>query len=125
MAEYVKFELPKELAERQAGLLDAARKSGKIKVGSNETTKAIERGEAKLVVIAKDVNPKEIVMHLPLLCAEKKIPYSYAETKKSLGEKAGIGVGTAAVAVVDAGDAKKDLEDFAKKIAEVSGIKAK
>ena len=48
-------------------------------------TKAIERGNAKFVVIAEDVNPKEVVMHLPVLCDEKQVPYSYVATKKELG----------------------------------------
>ena len=54
--------------------IEIARTSGKIRKGSNEATKAIEKGDAKLVVYAADVTPKEIVMHLPLLCKEKNIP---------------------------------------------------
>lgn len=116
MADYANFELPKELSTKQVALLERIKKGGKIKVGSNEVTKAIERGEAKLVVIAKDVDPKEIIMHLPLLCNERNIAYTYIDTKKELGEKAGISVGTAAIAVVDAGEAKKELAEFAKKL---------
>ncbi|MBU0662510.1 50S ribosomal protein L7Ae [Candidatus Micrarchaeota archaeon] len=119
MADYVKFETPKELANSQLALIEKARKGGKIRLGSNEVTKAIERGNAKLVVIAQDVSPPEVVMHLPLLCEEKKIPYGYVETKKELGEKAGMKVGTSAVAVENEGDAKKELEDIVKKLAEL------
>ena len=36
--------------------------------GNDETTKAIERGNSKLVVIAEDVEPPEVVAHLPILC---------------------------------------------------------
>ena len=54
-------------------IVEIARTSGKIRKGSNEATKAIEKGEAKLVVYADDVTPKEIIMHLPLLCKEKNI----------------------------------------------------
>jgi len=50
------------------GIVEKARKTGKIEKGTNEVTKAIELGTAKLVVYASDVDPKEIVMHLPLLC---------------------------------------------------------
>lgn len=119
MAEFVKFELPKELADKQLALLEKVAKSGKIRIGSNETTKAVERGQAKLALIAKDVDPKEVVMHLPLLCEEKGIAYSYVDTKKELGEKAGIKVGTAAIAVVDAGETAKDVENLAKKLGEL------
>jgi len=120
MAEYVKFEVPAELSGKQASVIEKAAKSGKIRIGSNEVTKAVERGEAKLVVIAGDVEPPEIVMHLPVLCGERKIQYSYMPTKKELGEKAGVKVGTAAIAIVDEGEQKKDFEDLVKKLGEVA-----
>ncbi|MBU2099842.1 ribosomal L7Ae/L30e/S12e/Gadd45 family protein, partial [Candidatus Micrarchaeota archaeon] len=88
----------------------------KIRIGVNETTKAVERGKAKIIFIAEDITPQELVMHLPLLCEEKKIPYSYITTKKELGEKAGIEVGTASIAVMEEGSAKKQLEDVVKKV---------
>ena len=109
-------EVPKELQEKQLSIIAKAKKSGKIKVGANECTKAVERGIAKLVIAARDVQPQEIIMHLPLLCKEKNIPFSTVNTKKELGEKASMSVGAAAIAVVDEGDAKKELEDLAKKL---------
>ena len=120
MAEYVKFSMPEELKARQDDLLKKIRKNGKIRVGANEATKAAERGNAKLIIIAEDVTPPEIVMHLPIICKEKNIPVSYATTKKALGGATGIAVGTAAIAIIDEGDAKKDFEDFVKKIHDAS-----
>jgi len=122
MAEYIKFSIGKELKEKQLELIEKAKKTGKIKVGVNETTKAIERGKAKLVFIAEDVTPQEIVMHLPLLCEEKKIPFTYVSTKKELGEKIGIGVGTASIALTEEGSAKKELEQILKKISELRKV---
>jgi len=93
--------------------IEAVKKTGKIVKGTNEVTKALEKGEAKLVVVAKDVNPKEIVMHLPILAKEKGAKYAEVETKDELGVSAGLTRGTAAIAVVDAGDAEaliKNLE---------------
>jgi large subunit ribosomal protein L7Ae len=119
MADFVKFSVPKELMDKQMALIEKIKKEGKIKVGVNEVTKMVERGTAKMVFIAQDVSPAEIVMHLPLICKEKNIPFSYVATKKELGEKAGIGVGTAAIAVVNEGDNKKEIESLAKKIAEL------
>ena len=58
--------------------------TGKIRRGTNETTKAIERGIAKLVIIAEDVTPPEVVAHLPLLCEEKKIPFIFVPTKEDV-----------------------------------------
>ena len=119
MVNYVKFEVPDKLMEEQLAFVEKAKKKGKVRIGVNEVTKAIERGNAKLVLIAMDVEPAEVVMHLPLICTEKKIPFSYVKTKKDLGIKAGIGVGTAAIAVADEGEAKKELQELTKKLADL------
>lgn len=81
--------------------IEKARKTGKIDKGVNEVTKAIERGTAKLVVIAADVNPKEIVQHIPILCKEKGIQCEEADNKQKLGIAAGINVSCSAIAVVE------------------------
>ncbi len=86
--------------------VELARKTGKIKKGTNEATKALERGNAKLVVYAKDANPKEIVMHIPILAKEKNIPVFEVSQKAELGAAAGLEVSTVAVAIIDAGEAK-------------------
>lgn len=94
--------------------IEIARSTGKIRIGANETTKAIEKGEAKLVVYAADVNPKEITMHLPLLCKDKNVACAEVSKKDDLGAAAGLAVGTAAVAIVKEGEAKALVEDLAK-----------
>ena len=120
MADYVKFKMPKELEEKVLKAVETARTSGKVKKGTNETTKAVERGVAKLVVIAEDVNPPEIVMHLPPLCEEKEIPYAYVESKEKLGSAAGLEIPTASIAIVDEGEAKNLIKEIA---GEVSKLK--
>lgn len=120
MAEYVKFSVPEELKARQASLLEKIKKTGKVRIGANEATKAAERGTAKLIVIAEDVSPPEIVMHLPIICREKNIPVSFVSTKKGLGQYVGVEVGTAAIAVLDEGDTKKDFSDFTRKLQEIA-----
>lgn len=95
-------------------LIEKAKKTGKIDKGSNEATKAVERGVAKLVVYAADVSPKEIVAHLPRICEEKNIPCFEVDSKQKLGLAIGLPVPTAAVAVIDAGDAQDDLAMLAK-----------
>lgn len=89
--------------------IEKAKKTGKVDKGSNEVTKAIERGVAKLVVYAADVSPKEIVAHIPLICAEKGIPCHEVDSKQKLGAAIGIPVPTSAVAVIEAGDAADDI----------------
>ena len=84
-------------------IIEISRDTGKIRKGVNEATKAVERGIAKLVVVAEDVDPPEIVMHLDPLCNEKKIPLVKVPSKSELGRAAGIDVSSAAIAVTDAG----------------------
>jgi len=109
---YVKFEVPKDVANAAYEALQIALRTGKIRKGTNETTKAVERGQAKLVLIAEDVDPPEIVAHLPLLCDERKIPYIYVPSKAKLGSAAGIDVQSAAACIIEPGEA----EDLVKEI---------
>lgn len=95
-------------------LVERAKKTGKIEKGTNEVTKAIELGTAKLVVYAADVDPKEIVAHLPVLCKEKNIPCSEVDSKQKLGVAAGIPVSTAAIAVVEEGDIAGEIAKLKK-----------
>ncbi|MEM1664926.1 MAG: 50S ribosomal protein L7Ae [Zestosphaera sp.] len=112
---HIKFKTPPEIAEKAYEAVKKARETGgKVRRGANETTKAVERGLAKIVVIAEDVEPPEVVMHLPLLCEEKKIPYIYVPSKKRLGEESGLQVGAAAVAIVEPGQAKELVEELTK-----------
>ena len=114
---FVTFEVPEELQNKALEALEVARDTGKIKKGSNETTKAIERGVAQLVIIGKDVQPEEIVLHLPMLCDEKKISYVYVERQNDIGAASGLEVGSAAAAIVKPGKAKEIVEEVTKKVA--------
>jgi len=116
---YVKFEVPPEVAEKVYEAVAKARETGAIKKGTNETTKACERGLAKLVIIAEDVDPPEIVAHLPVLCDEKKIPYVYVPSKKKLGEAAGIEVQAASAAIIDPGEAEALVKEIIEKVKEL------
>ena len=90
-------------------LIEKARKTGKVEKGTNEVTKAVERATAKLVVYAGDVEPKEIVQHLPVLCKEKNIPCKEVDSKQKLGIAVGIPVAASSVAVIEPGEAEKDI----------------
>ena len=102
---YVKVDVPKEVADAAYEALQIATQTGDVRKGTNETTKAVERGKAKLVVIAEDVDPPEVVAHLPLLCEERKIPYVFVPSKEKLGSSAGIDVPAASACIVEVGDA--------------------
>ena len=99
-------------------IVETARKTGKIDKGTNEVTKAIELGVAKLVVVAKDVEPKEIVSHLHILCKEKNILCVEVDSKQKLGLAAGIKVNASSIAVMNAGDAEKDIAQLKKQSAQ-------
>ena len=101
-------------------VIEKAKNTGKIEKGTNEVTKAIERGKARLVAAAADVDPKEIVMHIPILCEEKDIPFVEIPTKQELGAALGLEVGCASGVVPEAGDAKAALDDAVKKLKALS-----
>ena len=118
-AMYVKFDTPKEIADKAYEALEIARDTGKIGKGTNEVTKMIERGNALLVFIAEDIDPPEIAAHLPVLSEEKEIPYVYLPTKDELGEAAGLNVGTASACIIDAGEAEDLINDVVEKVEEL------
>jgi large subunit ribosomal protein L7Ae len=93
-------------------IIEVAKKTGALKRGTNEVTKAIERGKAVFVAVAEDVSPKEIVMHIPMLAKEKGIPCTVVPSREELGTAAGLAVSSVAIAVVDAGEAKNLIANF-------------
>jgi large subunit ribosomal protein L7Ae len=113
---YVKFETPKEVADAAYEALQVASKTGGVRKGTNETTKAIERSIAKLVVIAGDVDPPEVVAHIPILCEERKIPYIFVPSKMKIGSAVGIDVPAASVCIVDEGEADNLLKEIISRI---------
>ena len=97
-------------------IVEIASQTGKIRKGVNETTKAIERGMVKLVIAAKNVEPKEIIMHLSPLCEEKNIPYVEVDSKELLGRAAGIKVSASSVAIIDFGQAEEKAQELIKSL---------
>ena len=116
---YVRFEVPKEVAEAAYEALKIASETGKIRKGTNEATKSIERGRAKLVLIAENVEPPEIVAHLPLLCDERKAPFVFVPEKQKIGQAVGLMVGSAAASIEEPGDGKELLDEIVSKLKEI------
>jgi len=114
---YVNVDVPEELKQEALKVLEKARDTGKTKKGTNEVTKAIERNQAKLVIIASDVQPQEIVMHLPLLCEEKNIPYVVCGSRKDIGKAIGLDRPSASAGITHPGNAKDALDALVKKLA--------
>jgi large subunit ribosomal protein L7Ae len=120
---YQTFTPPEELVKATLETVRLARTSGKIRKGVNEVIKSIERGQAKFVVIATDVDPPEIVAFLPTLCEERKIAYTFVNSKAQLGEMAGLSVPASSVAITDPGEAKGYVDEIVKKINEIKSKK--
>ncbi len=119
---YVKFKVPENLqsAIKNAVQTIAETKDSKIRKGMNEVTKSIERGTSKLVIMAEDVTPPEILFHIPLLCEEKKIPYAYVATRKEVGNIAKINVSASAISIDSVGSGNDSaLKDIVKKVNEL------
>jgi len=103
MKAFVKFEVSPETEAKILEIVESAAAAKGLRKGMNETTKAVERGVAKFVVMAENVEPEEILIHMPVLCEEKVVPYAYVKDKLALGKAAGLSVPTSSIAVVDAG----------------------
>lgn len=103
---YVKINIPDKLKKKVIDTISnvSSTPETKIKKGMNEVTKSIERGIARLVIIAEDVDPPEVVFHLPLLCDEKNIPYIFVNTKKDLGKAVGLKIDTSSLAIIIPGE---------------------
>ena len=102
--------------------MQLAKQSGAVRKGANEVTKSVERGLATFVVLAEDVEPEEVVVHIPKLCEQKKIAYSYVPKKVDLGKAIGMNVPCAAVAIETQGSASNAIKDV---ISRISGTSKK
>ena len=122
-AYYVKFDTPEDLVSPILEAIRVAAQTGKVRKGTNEATKAIERGISKLIVIAEDVEPPEVVAHLPLICEEQNAAYAFVPDKQELGKALGIDVTSAAAAILDAGDAQHIIDEVVASMAKVKGGK--
>ena len=123
-AYYVKFQVPTDLVSPIYEAIRVAQQSGKVKKGTNEVTKAIERGISKLVIIAEDVEPPEVVAHLPILCEEHGIPYGFVPSRQELGKSLGIDVTSAAASILDSGDAQHIVDQIVASLSQIKGGQA-
>jgi len=121
---FVKFDVPENLVSPIYEALRVASETGKVKKGTNEATKAIERGVSKLIIIAEDVEPPEVVAHLPILCEERETAYVFVPSKQELGKALGIEVTSAAAAILDSGDAQHIIDEVVTSIEKIKSGKS-
>eukprot|EP01126_Amoeba_proteus_P008494 TRINITY_DN1314_c0_g1_i1.p1 TRINITY_DN1314_c0_g1~~TRINITY_DN1314_c0_g1_i1.p1 ORF type:complete len:127 (+),score=22.19 TRINITY_DN1314_c0_g1_i1:123-503(+) len=80
-------------------LVTQAANHKQIKKGANEATKTLNRGICEIIIMAADVEPIEVVLHLPLLCEDKNVPYVFVPSKDVLGRSCGVSRPVIAVAI--------------------------
>jgi U4/U6 small nuclear ribonucleoprotein SNU13 len=76
-----------------AKILDLVQQSAnykQLRKGANEATKTLNRGTTDLIILAADTEPLEIILHLPLLCEDKNVPYIFVKSKMALGRACGV-----------------------------------
>eukprot|EP00183_Erythrolobus_madagascarensis_P000316 CAMPEP_0185851574 /NCGR_PEP_ID=MMETSP1354-20130828/10481_1 /TAXON_ID=708628 /ORGANISM="Erythrolobus madagascarensis, Strain CCMP3276" /LENGTH=126 /DNA_ID=CAMNT_0028552595 /DNA_START=37 /DNA_END=417 /DNA_ORIENTATION=- len=83
------------LAEQQltVSILDLVQQAAnykQLRKGANEATKTLNRGISEFIVMAADTEPLEILLHLPLLCEDKNVPYVFVPSKQALGRACGV-----------------------------------
>ncbi|GAA5874282.1 hypothetical protein JCM3774_000930 [Rhodotorula dairenensis] len=61
-----------------------------LKKGANEATKTLNRGICEFIIMTADTEPIEILLHLPLLCEDKNVPYVFVPSKTALGRACGV-----------------------------------
>lgn len=71
-------------------LVQQAENYKQLKRGANEATKTLNRGLAEFIVMAADAEPLEILLHLPILCEDKNVPYVFVRSKQALGRACGV-----------------------------------
>ncbi|KAF6762116.1 putative RNA-binding protein L7Ae [Ephemerocybe angulata] len=76
----------KKLVKKLHKTIKKASKARQVKRGVKEVVKGIRKGEKGLLVLAADINPIDIISHLPVLCEEAQIPYVFVSSKEELGQ---------------------------------------
>lgn len=102
-------------------LLDLVQQSShykQLKRGANEATKTLNRGISELIILTADTDPIEILLHLPLLCEDKNVPYVFVPSKTALGRACGVSRPVIACSVIgnEASQLKQLISDLKVKI---------
>ncbi|ODV60345.1 RNA binding protein SNU13 [Ascoidea rubescens DSM 1968] len=78
------------LSQQILDVVQQAQNLRQLKKGANEATKTLNRGISEFIIMAADTEPIEIILHLPLLCEDKNVPYVFVPSKLALGRACGV-----------------------------------
>lgn len=98
------------LAKNQAGGKDSNNSCPPtLKYGINHVCDLVENNKAKMVVIAHDVDPVEVVCWLPALCKKKNVPYCIVKGKSRLGKMVNMKTATCVAVTTVPKEAQNEL----------------
>ncbi len=79
-----------DLCQEILDLVQQATNHKQLRKGANEATKTLNRGISELIIMAADTEPLEIILHLPMLCEDKNVPYVFVPSRVALGRACGV-----------------------------------
>ena len=79
-----------DLTSKILNVVQQAANYKQLRKGANEATKTLNRGISEFIVMTADAEPLEILLHLPLLCEDKNVPYVFVRSKTALGRACGV-----------------------------------
>ncbi|CCG83607.1 Ribonucleoprotein-associated protein [Taphrina deformans PYCC 5710] len=102
------------LSQQILDLVQQASHHKQLRKGANEATKTLNRGISEFIVMAADTEPIEILLHLPLLCEDKNVPYVFVPSKSALGRACGVSrsVISASVTTNEASDLRPQIQSI-------------
>lgn len=106
------------LSQQILDVIQQAQNLRQLKKGANEATKTLNRGISEFIIMAADAEPIEILLHLPLLCEDKNVPYVFVPSKTALGRACGVSrpVIAASVTTNDSSSIKTQIYSIKDKI---------
>ena len=109
--------IAKPLASRKSTkkvhkLVKKASQAKCVKRGVKEVVKALRKGEKGFCIIAGDISPIDVITHLPIMCEDRQISYTYVPSKHDLGAAACTKRPTSCILITpDASFSEKSLYD--------------
>ncbi|KKY25128.1 putative snrnp and snornp protein [Phaeomoniella chlamydospora] len=106
------------LSQQILDMVQQASHARQLKKGANECTKSLNRGTAEIIILAADTSPLAILLHLPLLCEDKNVPYVYVPSKTALGRASGVSraVIAASVTTNEASDLMPQIRELKNRV---------
>ncbi|KAJ3273784.1 RNA binding protein snu13 [Terramyces sp. JEL0728] len=107
-----------QLSNKIIDLVQQASHYKQLKKGANEATKTLNRGISEFIIMAADTEPIEILLHIPLLCEDKNVPYVFVPSRAALGRACGVSRAVVACSVTtnDASELKSQIQNIKNEI---------